>query len=373
MIITDIRIHPYRIPFRQPFATGHGTLAAREGAIVELVTEEGIVGIGDMAAVTEFGAPDVATLVRALRAISPAILGRRATYIMSEVAQAAKHERSLAALSAPVLFALETATHQVIELSRDPALAVRTGLPPVTVNATIGTADSAAACAAAQAAVAAGFRCVKLKVGMLAEPDAEIVRAHALRAAIGSAAHLRLDANEAWTVEQATEILGACSDLALEYVEQPIARTDLIGMRALREITGIRLAADEAVTDLASVQRVVETEAADVLVLKPHLLGGFTASSYAISHALKQGKDITITTVLESGIGVAATLGIAQLYQRNVLLLACGLATLPLLEDDLILEDLPIVDGTMTLPDGPGLGVTLDRAALERYRLEVPG
>jgi o-succinylbenzoate synthase len=375
MLIAEMRIHPYRIPFRQPFATAHGTLAVREGAIVELVTEDGIVGVGDMAAVTEFGAPDVATLMQALRASSPAILGRRATYIIAEVSQAARHERTLAKLPAPALFALETAARDVVELSHDPARSIRRELPPVPVNATIGSADRAEARAAAQAAVAEGMRGIKLKVGMLDDAASEIERIRAVRAAIAPDVLLRLDANEAWTVEQATEILSACQDLALAYVEQPVARDDLAGMRAIRERIGVRIAADEAITDFASVQRVLEAEAADVVVLKPQLLGGIKATGDAISSALKHGASLAITTVLESGIGVAMTLIIAQTFQRNAVvpLLACGLATLPLLEDDLILDDLPIRAGMMALPDGARNGVTLDRAALDRYRLEVPG
>src|SRR5579875_135611 len=74
MRIAEVRVHPYRIPFRQPFVTAHGTLAAREGAIIELVTDEGITGLGDMAAVTEFGAVDLPTLLAALDGIRPALL-----------------------------------------------------------------------------------------------------------------------------------------------------------------------------------------------------------------------------------------------------------------------------------------------------------
>jgi o-succinylbenzoate synthase len=373
MIIAEIRIHPYRLPFRQPFATAHGTLAAREGAIVELVTEDGIIGVGDMAAVTEFGAPDVATLVHALHAQSGAILHHRATVIFSDVAQALKHLGPLATLPPAALFAVETAALDVIELSRDPVHALVTIPAFVPVNATIGAADVAAVSALAQTAVLAGFACLKLKVGMLGDVAAEIARIRAVRAAIGPAMALRLDANEAWTVEQACQIVSACKDLALEYVEQPCARDDLAGMRAIRERTGMRIAADEASTDLASVRRIIEAAAADVLVMKPQLLGGYMATGQVAKLALIHQKQMVITTSLESGIGVAATARIAKAYQGNVRLLACGLATLPLLADDLILEDLPISNGMMPVPPGPGLGVSLDRAALDRYRLEVPG
>src|SRR5690348_8298502 len=53
--IADLRWHPYRVPFRRPIATAHGTLEAREGAIVEVVTDAGTVGVGEIAPPPGFG------------------------------------------------------------------------------------------------------------------------------------------------------------------------------------------------------------------------------------------------------------------------------------------------------------------------------
>lgn len=371
MIIADIRVHPYHIPFRQPFATAHGTLAAREGAIVELVTDGGIVGLGEMAAVTEFGAPDVATLVAAAREAAAQIRGR--SFFAPDWCA------TLSPLPPPLDFALERAHFDAF---------VREGItnghrhderlyPPVRVNATVSAPVVEQAVADARRAVTAGFQCIKLKVGMLGDPSLESERIWAVRAAIGPDSQLRLDANEAWTLEQAETILHQVREVDIQFVEQPLARTHLAGMRTLRQQTGIPIAVDEALTDPASLQRIWDADAADVLVLKPQLLGGINGIHHAVAQAMLRKKGIVITTTLEAGVGVAATLAIVQhpifaLPGMRPLVLACGLATLPLLEDDLINETLPVENGWIHGANTPFQLVTLDRAALDRYRLEVP-
>jgi o-succinylbenzoate synthase len=373
MIIAEMRVHPYRIPFRQPFATAHGTLLAREGAIVELVTEDGIVGVGDMAAVTELGAPDVTTLVAAAQEYAPLLRGWPLGQVLFEALMSGKSKRrAFTVAPRSLLFALETATLDAAQLSAqmrhgaaypvyDPLL--------VPVNATIGVATTDQAVERARAAVAAGFRCIKLKVGMMPDAAPEIERVRAVRTAIGPEIHLRLDANEAWTLPQATAILQALASEDIQFVEQPLMRTELADMYRLRKQTPIPIAADESITDLASIKRVIKYHAADVIILKPQLLGGYMIMPSMFNRAFEANLRSVFTSSLESGIGVAATIIIA--ITRGPSLMEYGLATLPLLEDDLILEELPIRDGCISLP--PSGRVTLDRAALERYRLEVPG
>jgi L-alanine-DL-glutamate epimerase-like enolase superfamily enzyme len=72
-----------------------------------------------------------------------------------------------------------------------------------------------------------------------------------------------------------------------------------------------------------------------------------------------------VTSALDAGMGVAAALQLAATLPQPAS--ACGLATLELLEDDLIAEQLKIRDGRMAVPDAPGIGVTLDERALVRY------
>lgn len=364
MRITAITARPYRIPFRRPFATSHGVMLARVGAIVTITTDDGSNGYGDMAAVPEFAGPTLPMLLAAVHETASLLVGQDLGPALLHL-----HEKVLAGtLLGPVCYALETAIYDLMGCSLGKPISQVLSLEPrptVPVNTVIGDPSLAGAVDAAHRAVVAGFGCVKLKVGIARDLAAEFARIAAVRAALGPAIQLRLDANEAWSLAAATDILSRCADLAIQYVEQPLPRADLAGMHALRERITIPIAADEAVSDLASIDRILTADAADMLILKPQLLGGWFPCQLATVAAQQFGKRIVVTSALESGIGVVAALHLVA--AQPLLTLACGLATLDLLEDDLIFAGLPILQGQMAVPTGPGLGVTLDEAALARY------
>ena len=235
----------------------------------------------------------------------------------------------------------------------------------VAVNAVVGARTVEAAVAAAQDASRKGFRCVKLKVGWGVSVREEIERVAAVREAIGPAMHLRLDANEAWNLEEASAILAQCVPYDIQYVEQPLQARDLAGMRALRRAVPIPIAVDEALYSLESANRVLDSEAADILVIKPQLAGGLRAAQQIMQRAAQRGVRSVITSAIEAGIGLAAALHLAA--ASPAVTLECGLATLPLLSDDLLIDDLPVRDGFLAVPKGAGLGVALDEEALDRY------
>ena len=188
-----------------------------------------------------------------------------------------------------------------------------------------------------------------------------------MREAIGPAANLRLDANEAWELEEAIAVLSQCVRYDIQYVEQPLKARDLAGMHALRQAIPIPLAVDEALHDPRSASLVLDSEAADILVIKPQLAGGLRAGQQIINAATERGVRCVITSTIEAGVGMAAVLHLAA--ASPPVTLECGLATLHLLSDDLLIDDLAVRDGFLAVPTGVGLGVALDWDALHRYSL----
>jgi o-succinylbenzoate synthase len=230
--------------------------------------------------------------------------------------------------------------------------------PAVTVNATIGEPDDDAAIDAARSALARGFRTIKLKIGIGRTVHDEVRRVAAMRAALGPDIALRLDANGAWSVDTAIATLRQLARYDIEYVEQPVAAHDLAGLAEVHHASPIPIAADEAVTDIPSARRVIERQAADILVLKPMVCGGLRTGRAIIDLATAAGLRTVVTSTIDSGLGVAAALHLAATLPPNSP--ACGLATSDLLTDDLIVEPLEVVEGAMMVPKGPGLGVRLD-------------
>lgn len=335
----------------------------REGAIVEVFVEEHDSGIGEIAPMPEFGGE---TLDDAL-AVLPSIAAHLSGCCLIEALNYVATQQEAGELPAPVACGLEIALLDALGkqegCSLGVLLATNTIKSAVAVNAVIGAQAVEAAARQAQEAVFAGFDCLKLKMGHgLYE---EIEQVAAVRKAVGPEIHLRLDGNEGWSFEQARTILAACEPFAIQYVEQPLRVYDLSGMYRLRQEVSIPIAADEAVYNLESARRVLDWQAADILIVKPSLVGGLRAAQRIVYEAARYDVPCVVTSTIETGIGLLGALHLAAALPQ--ITLACGLATLPLLADDLICEPLTLQHGTLAVPQQPGLGVTLDRTALAKY------
>jgi L-alanine-DL-glutamate epimerase-like enolase superfamily enzyme len=124
------------------------------------------------------------------------------------------------------------------------------------------------------------------------------------------------------------------------------------------------IAADECVTDAESVAKLAAMKAADIVVVKPALVGLRTAAEI-IRSAGTCGLRAVVTSALDTSIGIAAAAHLAATLPEPML--PCGLATASLLEGDLVRQPLVPRGGWLRLPSGAGLGVTLDAKALRRW------
>ncbi len=366
MKIIDIQWHNYRLPFLHRFSTAHGDMDTREGIIVQVTTNSGISGIGEIAPLAAFAGGNLADACSFL----PILAGRLRNQSLHEALDLLTAEQvhsktaaTLCGLEIALLDTLGKANGCSISTLLSPAdFAPRSDVP---VNAVIGARAANEAIAAALNAQKQGFRCVKLKVGLGLSIHDETQRIRLVRDAIGPAMHLRLDANEAWQLEEAITILSQCVPYDIQYVEQPLNAHNLSGLRALRQAIPIPIAVDEAVHSQESAYLILESEVADILIIKPQLAGGLRIGQQIIQAASERGVRSVITSTIEAGIGLAAELHLAA--ASPAVTLECGLATLPLLVDDLLVEELLVLNGFLSVPTSPGLGVELDRQALDRY------
>ncbi|MCY3960385.1 MAG: o-succinylbenzoate synthase [bacterium] len=168
----------------------------------------------------------------------------------------------------------------------------------IEVNALVSDAHTAAA------AVAAGFRTVKLKVGA-SDLDEDVASVAAVRNAVGADTRLRLDANGAWTVGEAAKALARLEQYEIEYVEEPVA-----GIESLAQVVSqspIPVAVDDS---LGSVDAQVP-ESISVIVVKPMALGGPRTAIAAARRWADQGRKVAVTNYMDSAIGQHAALSVA--------------------------------------------------------------
>src|SRR5690242_3378980 len=188
-----------------------------------------------------------------------------------------------------------------------------------------------------------GCATAKVKV---ADPGADLAddlaRVEAVRDALGPAGRIRVDANGAWSVDEAVVALRALERAAggLEYAEQPCASVE--DLAAVRRRVDVPIAADESIRRTEDPYRVRDLEAADVAVLKVQPLGGVRA---CLRIAEDIGLPVVVSSALETSVGLAAGVALAAALPR--LDHACGLATRALLTADVTTPELVPVEGAL--------------------------
>ncbi len=211
----------------------------------------------------------------------------------------------------------------------------------VEVNATIGAGEPEQAATEARTAHEAGFRCVKVKVGM----GDDRARIHAVREAVGPDLAIRIDANGAWSVEQAIAALAELEPLGIECCEEPVSGA--LAIARVSAATSIPIALDETTAEPGALDRRV----CRVACLKLARLGGITGVLQAARRARRAGYEIYLASLLDGPLGIAAALHAAAVIRPER---PCGLATLPMFEGRA--APIAVAGGRMSPPPGPGLG-----------------
>ena len=206
-----------------------------------------------------------------------------------------------------------------------------------------------------------GCTTAKVKVAERGQTAADdVCRVAAVRDVMGPAARIRVDANGAWDVDTAVDVLGRLTAHEIEYAEQPCATVEeLRDLRVVLARNGIEVpvAADESIRKAEDPLRVRDLEAADIIVIKAAPLGGVRQ---ALSVVEECGLPAVVSSALDTSVGMAAGVALAAALPR--LEHACGLGTVALLDGDVTTESLTPVDGAL-----PVRRVAADEGLLDRY------
>ena len=210
---------------------------------------------------------------------------------------------------------------------------------------------------------ALGVKQVKAKVGGDLEKEARSLRR--LRRVLGSRADIRVDANCAWSAEEALEAIERLREFRLSAVEQPVPGDDLDGLRRVTEATTEAIIVDESLRTLDEARTLAETKCCDAFNIRVSKCGGLLSSMRIANVAREAGLFCVVgAQVGESGILSAAGRHLAaQIRPRYVE----GSGGRFLLKEDVTDENMvPGRRGLAKTPTGPGLGVTVRDEVLER-------
>ncbi len=219
----------------------------------------------------------------------------------------------------------------------------------------------------AAAGIAAGFHAIKLKVGRELRDDVAAVRAVAK--AVGADIPLRLDANMAWRTvpEAANAIRALAAEAKIAWVEQPLGRANLDGLRLLRQRTGVPIMADESLQTLRDAYAVARAEAADVWNVYVVEAGGLMAAAEIFALARALDIPCIIGSQAELGIGTAAAAHLAVSLPN--LPYPCETFGPLRYARDIVNPGPRIERGMLYASDTPGLGVRLDPDTLRAWQV----
>jgi L-alanine-DL-glutamate epimerase-like enolase superfamily enzyme len=363
MRVTGVDIRIVSVPFTHPETWRFGRLWGLTNAIVEVHTDAGITGIGEVP-----GSPLIGMVRDALEATSSWIIGEDPMKVRQFLRRASDRGwHHYPYIGNAAVAGIEMALWDICGKAFGcPVHQFFGGLDTENVPFYwyIWVTDRQPDTARQQAAegVARGFKTMYIKIGFDLQND--IALARAIREEVGDGIALRVDANEAWTAFEAIDALQRFEDIGLEFLEQPIDMHDIAGLADLRTKSRTRIGANQSVWQPWQIPEVLARRAGDVIVTDQHQLGGLVpfrdaaamcevANVPIIKHAFG---DLAITTI--AATHVLGTLASPQLGHQHYL---------TILEHDLLTTPVEFVDGAIPVPTGPGLGIELDQEAVRFY------
>jgi L-Ala-D/L-Glu epimerase len=326
------------IPLCEPFATAGGVVAERELLLLRLEDDDGAVGYGEAAPLPSYDGVTIDEVLDALRARD--------------------------GNGPPQARAAEEMALLDLEASRAGRAIGEPGADAIPVNRTLAGGPPVEVADRAAEGVREGYSCFKVKVGLPDDAD----RVAAVREAIGPWPALRVDANGAWSPDEAVAAIERLAPYDLQLVEQPCQTLE--EMARVRREVDVPIAADESVASPEDVRSAAGAGACDIVNVKLAPSGGFNAAREALRAADAHGLGAFLSSTLDGPWGISAAL---QLAAAERIQLACGLATLELFDATLALALPPPADGLLVVPQGPGLGLALDDAAINEVLVEELG
>lgn len=219
-----------------------------------------------------------------------------------------------------------------------------------------------------------GIRTIKIKVGVDAERDVEMVRR--IRDTVGSQVELCMDANQGYaTPGEAIKMYRRVEQCDIKYFEQPVE-----GIERLAEVAraiDAPVMADESAWNAHDVIQIIEKRAAQIVSIYTTKPGGLYRAMEVAAVARAAGLVCNVNGSVETGIGNLANLHLAASAPAATLSCVVPVSTPAeaqhgqiggiYYKDDLIRDPMQYKDGAIALPEGPGMGITADDAKIARY------
>ncbi len=367
MIITKIRIRGVNVPLLKNYTIAvMGTIETTESVVVELFTDQGIVGVGETDPSLVFTGESQRTVMTALRYhIGPAVLKKDPFDI--EAIHASMD--SVCTGNNFAKAAIDLACHDIQgKFLNIPVYKLLGGLvrDSIPILWSLGSDSIESNIKDAAKRIEEGYTTLGLKLGFL-PPEKDVERVRAVRKAVGENIFLRCDANQAWTVPVAISVIRRLEEFNIAMIEQPVPAWDVEGMAEIRSAVNVPVGVDEGLCSPHDALRLVRAKAADFFSIKTTKLGGLLPSKKVAAIAEAAGNKLFINSMIEMGISVMSSLHFA-VSTTKLFPTGHALTSVRRLKDDILKDPVPYIDTNITAPThSVGLGVELDEEKMRRY------
>lgn len=375
MKIERVHSYPLDVPLARPFAYSRGVMKRRSALLVEVITDDGVAGWGEA-----FG--PVKLSHAAIDLLRPHLVGldpRRTEFLWQTIlSDFREHGRK-----GPIMNAASAVDIAIWDI-----LGKSAGMP---VHKLLGgpIRETVPAYASglfrfpdgnhldelpreAEAYVSEGYAAMKMKVGYDVGSDAASVRT--VRAAIGSEIDLMIDANEAYDTTAAIQLGRKIADQDIAWFEEPVPPDDLAGYASIKAALPMPIAGGEAEFNRFGFREIAISRCMDIVQPDICGAGGFTETKKIVDMTHAFGLRCHPHT-WGTAVAIAASLQLLAVVPDSV---TASAKLPPYLEmdrtehpirDALLPDDLRPVNGSVRIPDRPGLGLDIDRKSLEAFRM----
>ena len=353
MKITKVRLGTISVPLRVPFKTALRSVNSVEDIIVEIHTDTGHIGYGEAPPTGAITGDTTGAILGALNDhIIKTIVGKDVDdfeNLLQTLNKCIVHNTSAKAAVDMALYDLYGQLYNIPVYKM-----LGGGKNKIITDITISVNDPDEMARDTKVAIDLGYDKIKVKVGV--NPDLDIARLTAVRAAAGPNTLIRIDANQAWAPKQAVKLLNKMQDkgLDIEFVEQPVKGRDFEGLKYVTERSYVPVMADESVFSVEDAFKIMQMGAADLINIKLMKCGGIYNALKIASAAEVYGVECMLGCMLEAKVSVNAAVHLA--CAKNIIT-KIDLDGPVLCSEDPVLGGAVFNEKEITLPNTPGLGI----------------
>ncbi|WP_085522510.1 dipeptide epimerase [Tuberibacillus sp. Marseille-P3662] len=353
MKIVDLECRQTSVALNQPFKTALRTATAIETVEVVLHLDTGHIGLGSAVSTWKITGESLSSIQAAITGPIYETIKNRSILDLERLL--VDVDRSCVANSsakAAVDIALHDLYCHVFDLPLYALLGGR--MQGLETDMTISIDEPEVMKADAAKCLQQGYDVLKIKVGNHEQED--IARIQSVKAAVGDHVRLRLDANQGWTSKQAVKMIQYFEDhnIAIEWVEQPVAMHDFAGLKFVRDRVATPIMADESVFSSHDAFHLLKEEAVDLLNIKLMKSGGIRRACQIADVAEAAGVACMMGSMMESQLSVTAAAHVATAH-RNIT--HYDLDAPLWLNHESMRGGMQFDGKVITLPDGAGLGI----------------